>query len=266
MTTQHTSVCKQSHHRLHRQAGLTLVEIMVAVTLSLVLLAGVMQIFIGSKSAYNLQNGIGRLQENARFATDILANSIGLAGMTTSYPSVPGFGPFTQANVSDNVTENAALGTSTANGNASDIIEVNFEGTVDCLGNPTGGTVTNRFFLNGSNLMCLGNGAVAAGVIAEGIDSLQILYGEDTDDDGAANRYVSANNLAWTVSGGNTVPANTVTSVRIAVLANSVSSVSGAVDNNAYALLNAQPIGPIGDNLYRRAYSRTILLRNPYPL
>jgi len=254
-----------SPNGLHKhQGGLTLVEIMVAITLSLLLLAGVMQIFISSKASYNLQNGIGRLQENARFATDILADSIGMAGMFTNYGNVPPFGPFTQANVGDNVTENATLGMTTANGNASDTIEVNFQAATDCLGNPTAGTVTNRFFLNGTNLMCLGNGNATAGIIAEGIESLQVLYGEDTDGDGTANRYVSAANLTWTVSNGNTIPANTVTSVRIAVLASSVSSVSGAADTNSYALLNAEPIGPIGDNLYRRVYTRTILLRNPY--
>ena len=62
------------------QAGMTLVEIMVALTISLVLLAGVMQIFLASKQTYRMQDGMSRLQENARFALHFLDQDIRMAG------------------------------------------------------------------------------------------------------------------------------------------------------------------------------------------
>lgn len=228
------------------ERGFTLVEIMVAVTISLLLLAGVMQIFISSKAAYNLQSGVSRMHENARFASDILANNIGLAGYNVT-------NAFTTANTQDNVTANATLGFSIANGTASDTIEISYESPLDCLGNATGGTATDRYYLNGTDLMCLGNGSNVAGILAEGIENLQFLYGEDTDDDDTANRYVNADNV---------VDFNDVVSVRMAFLANTVQTVSGANDTSIHILLNTPPIGPLNDNLMRRVFVRTVVLRN----
>lgn len=232
--------------RLIAQQGFTLVEIMVAMTISLLLLAGVLQIFISSKASYNLQSGISRLHENARFASDTMAQNIGIAGYNVD-------DTFNTANTQDNVTANAALGFSAANGTASDTIDINYEGAFDCLGNPTGGATADRYYLDGNNLMCLGSGSVTPGILAEGIENLQILYGEDTDDDDIANLYVSA---------GNVTDFNEVVSVRIAFLASSVETVSGGNDTNVYTLLNARPIGPLNDTLFRRVFVRTIILRN----
>lgn len=63
-----------------KQRGMTLVEIMVALTISLVLLAGVMQIFLASKQTYRMQDGMSRMQENSRFALHFLNQDIRMAG------------------------------------------------------------------------------------------------------------------------------------------------------------------------------------------
>lgn len=65
---------------LGRQAGMTLVELMVATTLSLVLLAGVLLVFSANKATYQLQNGMGTLQENGRYAARQIAADLQLAG------------------------------------------------------------------------------------------------------------------------------------------------------------------------------------------
>lgn len=62
--------------RFYRQAGLTLVELMVATTLSLVLLAGVLVVFSANKATYQLQNGLGALQENGRYAIRQIATDL----------------------------------------------------------------------------------------------------------------------------------------------------------------------------------------------
>jgi type IV pilus assembly protein PilW len=59
-----------------RQAGLTMVEIMVAITLGLILTAGVIQMFVSNKRAYQVQDAINSLQENGRFAMRILTDSL----------------------------------------------------------------------------------------------------------------------------------------------------------------------------------------------
>ena len=63
-----------------RQTGLSLVELMVAVTLSLLLTVGVIQIFMSSKQTYSVQDALSRLQENARFALDFLTYDMRMAG------------------------------------------------------------------------------------------------------------------------------------------------------------------------------------------
>ena len=51
-----------------RQQGFTIVELMVAATLGLLILAGAISMFISNKRIYTEQDEMGRLQENARFA------------------------------------------------------------------------------------------------------------------------------------------------------------------------------------------------------
>lgn len=65
---------------MHRQRGLSIVELMVAMLISLLLLAGVVQIFVSSKSTYRTQEALSRLQENARFAVDFVNRRVRLAG------------------------------------------------------------------------------------------------------------------------------------------------------------------------------------------
>lgn len=59
-----------------RQAGLSLVELMIAITLSLLLIAGVLQIFLSSKQTYSTNNALSRVQESGRFAMDFLTQDI----------------------------------------------------------------------------------------------------------------------------------------------------------------------------------------------
>ena len=69
-----------SHHMLRRQAGLTLVELLVAVGLGLLLLLGVAALFTQNKQSYRANEDLARLQEDARFALDELSRDISMAG------------------------------------------------------------------------------------------------------------------------------------------------------------------------------------------
>lgn len=63
-----------------RQAGAGLVEIMIALVLGLVLVAGVFQIYLSSKRSYDLQASVTRRQESARFAAQVLSRDVEMAG------------------------------------------------------------------------------------------------------------------------------------------------------------------------------------------
>jgi type IV pilus assembly protein PilW len=60
--------------------GFTLVELMVAVTISLIILAAVAQIFTTSRATYGLEENLARVQENGRFAMEFLARDVRTAG------------------------------------------------------------------------------------------------------------------------------------------------------------------------------------------
>jgi len=68
------------------QRGLTLVELMVAMAISLIVLAGVITIFVNSKRAYALQEQYATMQENARFAFNFMARDLRGAGFVGCNP------------------------------------------------------------------------------------------------------------------------------------------------------------------------------------
>ncbi|MFW2404753.1 MAG: PilW family protein [Gammaproteobacteria bacterium] len=61
------------------QRGLTLVELMIAMLIGLFLLVGTLTVFQQSRSNFRVADSIARLQENARFALDIMEPDIRLA-------------------------------------------------------------------------------------------------------------------------------------------------------------------------------------------
>lgn len=62
-----------------RQRGLTLVELMIAITLGLILTAGMIQIFVSSKQTYRVEEAHSRLQESARLALEMVASDVRMA-------------------------------------------------------------------------------------------------------------------------------------------------------------------------------------------
>lgn len=64
--------------KLH--AGFSLVELMVALALSLILLAGVLAIFASSRTTYETTDRLSRIQENGRFALDSIVRDLRSAG------------------------------------------------------------------------------------------------------------------------------------------------------------------------------------------
>lgn len=80
-----------THTSSRKQTGLSLIELMIAITLSLLLMAGVMQMFLTSKQTYNTNNALSRVQESGRFAIDFLTYDIrnaGYKGECTGAPNI----------------------------------------------------------------------------------------------------------------------------------------------------------------------------------
>jgi type IV pilus assembly protein PilW len=68
-----------------RQAGLSLVELMIAITLGLLLMTGVVQVFVSSKTVFSTQQAMSRIQETGRLAIDFLARDIRMAAFYGCY-------------------------------------------------------------------------------------------------------------------------------------------------------------------------------------
>ena len=247
--------------RIDRQRGLTLVEIMVALVISLFLLAGLLQMFIGTRQSARVQENLSRVQENGRFAIDFVGRNIRLAGYRS------------RSTIKDGITfedkfpgVRAVQGTNNDGLNGSDTITVNFEGEEagqgdirNCLNAKINNSVTsnNIFSINinasGRNELRCGSGGVFQ-TILEDVENMQILYGVSSPfgESGVANSYVPANDV-----GGNNW--GRVVSLRISLL------VRTSEDN---LVASPQPYSFSGatvtptDRRLRRVFTTTITLRN----
>lgn len=69
------------------QQGMTLVELMIALTLGLVLSAAAGTVFVQGKMSYLQNEQLSRLQENGRYAIKIVARDLAMAGFLAELPS-----------------------------------------------------------------------------------------------------------------------------------------------------------------------------------
>lgn len=63
-----------------RQAGFTIVELMVALVLGLLLIGGVINIFMTNQQTFRTNENMGRMQENARISFELMAREVRQAG------------------------------------------------------------------------------------------------------------------------------------------------------------------------------------------
>jgi type IV pilus assembly protein PilW len=324
----------------HAQRGFSIVELMVAVTLSMILMAGVLSIFASSKVTYLANEKTARVQENGRMALDMIVRDIRAAGYMGCAKAVPfnstlntptatlwdfsrpmqGFEatgastwspalspaviPAAQApqsgsdaillrvaqreGVSQRVTANLGTATSNpqvaaavANGlmmitdcNASTMFQVTgyaapqvVHATGGASANGPGNASTNLGYVyqanarlipmqvivyyvrNNSLWRMVGNNTPEE--LVEGVQALQIVYGEDTDADRIVNNYVAANAVTnW----------SNIVSVSVSLLARS-DQVGTDVDSQTYTLLGTN-VGPFNDRRTRMLFTTTAALRN----
>ncbi len=69
------------------QEGLTLIEMMIAMALSLLLMAGATSMFLGSKKTFKVQEESARIQENMRYVVTRMIKDISPAGFLGCAPS-----------------------------------------------------------------------------------------------------------------------------------------------------------------------------------
>ena len=87
---------------MKKQKGLSLIELMISIALGLVLMAGVVQVFISSKTVFVTQQGMSRIQETGRLAVEFIGHDL---RMSASYGCVNLLNPNTATgfNYVDNI-------------------------------------------------------------------------------------------------------------------------------------------------------------------
>lgn len=234
---------------MRKQNGFSMVELMIGLTLSLILLAGISSVFLSSQRGYRLQNGIAVLHENGRAVLDLLTQELLMAG-------------FPQSDAIDAILP---AGT-TDGGNGSDQVTVQYEADADCRGvqPPVYANgkryARNQFAIQNGVLVCtaLDEAGVALGAVElmPNVVNLQILYGVDgdaTDNMTRASRYVRADNVAdW----------SSVVAVRFALLIATGETIATDRDTQTYNLLNQVTVAAANDTQRRRLFTSTVLLRN----
>ena len=86
----------------NKQGGFTLVELMVGAVIGLFLIGGAISILVTSRQTYATVDDLSRIQENARFAIDLISRDIRMAGFFGCHDTI--------ANVNNNLAGAATAG------------------------------------------------------------------------------------------------------------------------------------------------------------
>jgi type IV pilus assembly protein PilW len=266
---------------MRRQRGMSLVELMVAMTIGLILTVVIANLFLGTKQTYRTQDDLSRIQENVRFAYQIVGRTVRQAGYRTEW----------NRTVDQVFLGNSPIDGVNGAGATGDTIIVRFQGSgtglssagclatnscggadgrvLDCLSNRvdrqmgagTGAGISyaeNWLRVNtpgasgGPALFCsIDQGATWTEVVPD-IEAMHVLYGEKTGPT-AVDRYLAAGTAGLVMA--------QVLSVRIAFLHRSANLTAGETDTRQYNLVGTT-VGPFNDQRIRLAATSNFVLRN----
>ncbi len=77
-----TPVMRATKRMSRFERGFTLVELMIAMIIGLIIVGAVVQLFAVNRSTYQVDEGLARIQENARFAIEFISRDLRMAGNT----------------------------------------------------------------------------------------------------------------------------------------------------------------------------------------
>jgi len=259
--------------RISKQAGLSLIELMIALTLGLILTLGVIEIFLSSKRSYTVVTAQSETQENGRVVKHFLGRGLRHAGFWSD-PTVPRFFPAQgvfQADQIFSATNNDSTDASVVDG--TDTVTVRFNGAADqllrgCTGMAPDASqvIVDRYYLrpaggntNVPSLMCQSqlldfDGNVVSTDTQQlilGIEDFQVELGIGSAD--RIVRYVAPDAVTDWLD---------VRSVRYALIATSNNDTAGQANNTTYNLVTGESYTAPGDNRIRQVHRETVFLRN----
>lgn len=272
---------------LHKQQGLTLIELMIAMTLSLIVVFAVGSILITSNKTASISSTLSDSQETGRFAIDYITRQLLRAGFNPSQnlnvTKLAAFPPMCSPNPAD------VMCLSNSDNNIGDRIaiqrtaEAGTDNAVTCSGGrlqdgagvdiTTDAIVVDAFWIgedseqrlnlrcqtydaDGTILGAAGTPFTAAASLALGVVGMHALYGESNtppqDQIFSVNRYVSADNVTdW----------NNIYAIRLAIITEALNTTQGKASEQVYTLLDADQY-KYNDQTSRQVFTTTIALLN----
>lgn len=289
MTTQ---AYKTKPITLHRQAGLSLIELMISLGLGIFLLSGMLQTAVSSKQAFDITQASSSVQDTSRFSFEFISSSLRSAGFVnagsinddfaTNMLSINNVNQYFDSywDAIDGFAEGAVVrGTDTATNffpgamANTDAISMRLQGDpdnpmFDCEGiqivadpDPIVArtevpTQISYYVDTNNNLVCDVAGARDSGAIplVSGVEDMQISYGISATF-GTPTRYVKADDMTTELW-------RQVTTVSISILTRSQSSpLESGSETETYTLQdNTRDVTRDGHS--RSIFSYTITLRN----
>ena len=195
------------------QCGFSLIELMIAIAIGLFLCSGMLAIVLSMRIGFKTQDGLTRMQENARFVLTVMDMTVHNAGYfvdTLGGPVAAALPVPANANTDGTTFLAGQFVTGTSGGGggagASDTLDVRFQtasgdGMVDCNGNAnTSGAAqvfTNSFSVNAAGqLVCSvsvdGGTPSAEAVLVDNVSAMTLLFSVDTNHDGIVDTYQTA--------------------------------------------------------------------------
>lgn len=250
--------------RPYHQKGLSLVELLIAMLLGLMLIAGALQMMLSSQQIYQATDTLSRIQENGRFALNFLSKDIRMAGYNTTESADGKVFWDGACGAANPCTTNGA-------GNDSDQIGILMDPSndLDCQGNAVASedtVIANVYYIDDpendliSSLYCRGydlsaNSWISAGQpLVDGVENMQILYGiTDPVTNNMITSYVRSNEIAdWAGIGA----------ARISLLLNNGQTVgNGDTATRTFNVLDADVL-TFTDKHDRQVFATTITINN----
>lgn len=239
-------------------SGITLIELLVALLLTAILLLGLVQLVTAAGAATQLQDNQAQLQDQARFAMRLLADAVGQAAYSpepwNTHFEIEAIAPATMDGVSK----------------SGDRLVVRNWSDLNCFDNrnPDKDGGKPRFYIRESTFDLNSSGHLArtcrygpslAELITQvrrqglvpGVESFQLLFGDDQDGDGNVDRWVHA---------GDWSDENRVLGIRAGLLLAGPGSVAEA-RAHVYDILDVQ-YGSRADGKLRQVVELTLAVRS----
>lgn len=250
-----SSIHSRSGILAHRERGLTLVELMVALVLGVLLTLAALQLFSTNQRSFQLQQTSSGLEEDGQMVLRYIAADIRNAGLDSA--DLGTRHPVTRSDEAPLSTDGGDDGNDQlvlAAWGSADL------GSTDCAGTGFGaggeGVIFNRYFVNASGVLSC-EGSLTAGDPVEllpNVESFQVQYGVDLNENDTleVNRYLDADQIS---------DDSVITAIRFSLLLRSAENLPTAAKAQDFYVLGTK-ITSASDTRMRRVFTTTVQIRN----